>query len=406
MSATGIPVTVFEETWCAQRADGTAAVLAIGTANPANYVPQDEFADWYFRVTKSQHLTELQAKTKRICEKSGIEKRHFHHIEETIADHPEITDRAVPSLGSRLRLAADAVPELAAAAARKAIAEWGRPATDITHLVLSTSSSAGSPGADLRLAALLGLDPSVQRTTLYLHGCSAGAAALRVAKDVAENNRGARVLVACADVFLAAFRAPEDKAADLGPLVARKLWGDGAGAVIVGAVVDDDTAAETSPRAAGVESPIFHMVSASQATVPGTERAVGVEHGESGLDVNMSAELPRVVRTGAARPRRRRRRRLERPLLGGAPRRPRDPGRYEAALGLKPGTLASSRHVLREHGNMLGATIFFVLDDIRRRGGGGDEEEGGDDCEWGVLLGLGPGVAIEIMVLRAAASRD
>ncbi|TVU24632.1 hypothetical protein EJB05_27081, partial [Eragrostis curvula] len=319
MSATGIPATVLAETWRAQRADGTAGVLAIGTTNPANYVRQDEFADWYFRVTNSQHLTELQAKTKRICEKSGIEKRYFHHIEEAIADHPEILDRAVPSLGSRLRLAADAVPELAAAAARKAIAEWGRPATDITHLVLSTSSGAGSPGADLRLAALLGLDPSVQRTTLYLHGCSAGAAALRVAKDVAENNCGARVLVACADVFLAAFRAPEDKAADLGALVARTLWGDGA-------VADDDTAAATSPRAAGVESPIFHMVSASQATVPGTERAVGVEHGESGLDVNMSAELPRVVRTGAARPRRRRRRRLERPLLGGAPRRPRDPG--------------------------------------------------------------------------------
>ncbi|TVU24626.1 hypothetical protein EJB05_27075, partial [Eragrostis curvula] len=395
MSATGIPATVLAETWRAQRADGTAGVLAIGTTNPANYVRQDEFADWYFRVTNSQHLTELQAKTKRICEKSGIEKRYFHHIEEAIADHPEILDRAVPSLGSRLRLAADAVPELAAAAARKAIAEWGRPATDITHLVLSTSSGAGSPGADLRLAALLGLDPSVQRTTLYLHGCSAGAAALRVAKDVAENNCGARVLVACADVFLAAFRAPEDKAADLGALVARTLWGDGA-------VADDDTAAATSPRAAGVESPIFHMVSASQATVPGTERAVGVEHGESGLDVNICRGLSALAPLG---------------LAGGG-----DDGwnglfwaahpggraildSYEAALGLKPGKLASSRHVLREHGNMLGATIFFVLDDIRRRGGGGEEEEGGD-CEWGVLLGLGPGVTIEIMVLRAAASRD
>jgi metal-dependent amidase/aminoacylase/carboxypeptidase family protein len=44
-----------------------AAVLAIGTENPTNCVPQDEYVDWYFRVTKSDHLTKLKAKMKRIC---------------------------------------------------------------------------------------------------------------------------------------------------------------------------------------------------------------------------------------------------------------------------------------------------------------------------------------------------
>ncbi|KAF8650882.1 hypothetical protein HU200_063793 [Digitaria exilis] len=50
-----------------QRADGPACVLAVGTANPANCVPQDEFADWYFRVTKSEHLTHLKEKMKKTC---------------------------------------------------------------------------------------------------------------------------------------------------------------------------------------------------------------------------------------------------------------------------------------------------------------------------------------------------
>ena len=63
----GLPPTVLEETWRARRADGTAAVLAIGTANPATCVRQDEYSDWYFRITKSQHLAVLKAKTKRIC---------------------------------------------------------------------------------------------------------------------------------------------------------------------------------------------------------------------------------------------------------------------------------------------------------------------------------------------------
>jgi bisdemethoxycurcumin synthase len=50
------------------RADGPAAILGIGTANPKNCVPQDQFADWYLDVTKSEHLAELKAKTKKICE--------------------------------------------------------------------------------------------------------------------------------------------------------------------------------------------------------------------------------------------------------------------------------------------------------------------------------------------------
>jgi metal-dependent amidase/aminoacylase/carboxypeptidase family protein len=51
----------------AQRADGPATVLAIGTANPETCVPQDEYADFYFRVTKSEHLPELKNKLRRIC---------------------------------------------------------------------------------------------------------------------------------------------------------------------------------------------------------------------------------------------------------------------------------------------------------------------------------------------------
>jgi hypothetical protein len=45
----------------------TAAVLAIGTANPENSVLQEDFPDWYFRVTSSNHLAKLKAKMKRIC---------------------------------------------------------------------------------------------------------------------------------------------------------------------------------------------------------------------------------------------------------------------------------------------------------------------------------------------------
>jgi hypothetical protein len=68
------------EIWRAQRADGPAAVLAIGTANPEKCVPQEEFPDFFFRATNSDHLTALKDKFKRVCKlhPSSIRLIVFH----------------------------------------------------------------------------------------------------------------------------------------------------------------------------------------------------------------------------------------------------------------------------------------------------------------------------------------
>ena len=63
----GATVTV-EEVRKAQRATGPATVLAIGTATPANCVYQADYPDYYFRITKSEHMTDLKEKFKRMCE--------------------------------------------------------------------------------------------------------------------------------------------------------------------------------------------------------------------------------------------------------------------------------------------------------------------------------------------------
>ena len=60
-----------------ERPRGPATVLAIGTALPVNCFRQADFPDFYFRATKSEHLTQLKEKFKRICKfliccKNGI----------------------------------------------------------------------------------------------------------------------------------------------------------------------------------------------------------------------------------------------------------------------------------------------------------------------------------------------
>lgn len=56
-----------EEIRNAQRAEGPATVMAIGTATPPNCVDQSTYPDYYFRITNSEHMTELKEKFKRMC---------------------------------------------------------------------------------------------------------------------------------------------------------------------------------------------------------------------------------------------------------------------------------------------------------------------------------------------------
>jgi hypothetical protein len=65
---------------CTRHAEGPATVLAIGTANPANICPQDEFTDYYFGLTKSEHLIELKDKMKIICKHINYSTCHHHYM--------------------------------------------------------------------------------------------------------------------------------------------------------------------------------------------------------------------------------------------------------------------------------------------------------------------------------------
>ncbi|CAN6175488.1 unnamed protein product [Urochloa humidicola] len=375
----------------AQRADGPASVLGIGTANPPTCMAQDDYPDYYFRVTNSEHLTDLKAKLTRICKKSGIKKRFMHLNEDLLAANPDFNDRKSASLDTRVDIASAAVPELAAASAAKAIADWGRPATEITHLIFSTYSGARAPSADRRLASLLGLSPTVSRTMLNLHGCYGGGRSLQLAKELAENNRGARVLVACSEITLIAFYGPEDGCLD--NILGQALFGDGSGAVIIGA-----------DPVAPVERPLFEMAFASQTTIPESVDDISMEINKGGMAYHISNRVPRLI--GAS---------VERCLIDafdalGVSAKWNDlfwaihPGgraildHIEEVLGLDGGKLAASRHILSEFGNMSGTTVIFVLDELRRRRVAKLEAEA---PEWGVMMAFGPGITIETMVLHA-----
>ncbi|KAM3267338.1 hypothetical protein P3S67_032510 [Capsicum chacoense] len=253
-------VTV-EEVRRAQRAEGPVTILAIGTDIPPNCVDQNTYSDYFFRVTNNEHKMKLKAKFKRMCDKSMIKKRCMHLSEEILKENPSICEHKAPSLDARQDIVVVEVPKLGKEAAQKAINEWGQPKSKITHLVFCTTSGVDMPGADHQLTKLLGLSPSVKRFMMYQQGCFGGGAVLRLAKDLTENNKGARVLVVCAEITVVTFHGPSDT--DLDVLVGQVLFGDGAAAVIIG-----------SDPILEVEKPLFELVFATQTLIPDTRYAV------------------------------------------------------------------------------------------------------------------------------------
>ncbi|XP_075478063.1 chalcone synthase-like [Primulina tabacum] len=385
-------VTV-EEIRRAQRAEGPATILSIGTATPPNCVDQSTYPDYYFRITDSEHKQELKEKFKRMCEKSMIRKRYMYLTEEILRESPNICAYMAPSLDARQDIVVVEVPKLGKEAAQKAIKEWGQPKSKITHVIFCTTSGVDMPGADYQLTKLLGLRSSVKRFMMYQQGCFAGGTVLRMAKDLAENNAGARVLVVCSEITAVTFRGPSETHLD--SLVGQALFGDGAAAVIVG-----------SDPVVGVERPLFQLVSAAQTILPDSHGAIDGHLREVGLTFHLLKDVPSLISEN-----------IEKSLreafdpLGisdwnsifwiAHPGGPAILDQVETKLALKPEKLRSTRNVLSEYGNMSSACVLFILDEMRKASKKEWLSSTGEGFDWGVLFGFGPGLTVETVVLHS-----
>ncbi|KAL3685842.1 hypothetical protein R1sor_003864 [Riccia sorocarpa] len=270
-----------------------------------------------------------------------------------------------PSLNCRQEIAIAQVPKLAKEAALVAIKEWGRPKSEITHIVMATTSG----------------------------GCFAGATVLRVAKDLAENNAGARVLAICSEVTAVTFRAPCETHID--GLVGSALFGDGAAAIIVGA----------DPRP-GIERPMYEMHWAGEMVLPDSDGAIDGHLTEAGLVFHLLKDVPGLITKnidGFLK--------STKDLVGAAtwndlfwavhPGGPAILDQVEAKLELEKTRFQASRDILSDYGNMSSASVLFVLNRVRERSLEQNKDTLGEGNEWGFLIGFGPGLTVETILLRA-----
>ncbi|CAL1392578.1 unnamed protein product [Linum trigynum] len=376
---------------------GKATLLAIGKAFPSQLIPQECLVEGYIRDTKCDDPA-IKEKLERLCKTTTVKRRFTVMSREILDKYPELATEGSPTIRQRLEIANPAVVDMAADASLACIKEWGRPATDITHLVYVSSSEIRLPGGDLHLATRLGLRSDVGRVMLYFLGCYGGVTGLRVAKDIAENNPGSRVLLATSETTILGFRPPS-KARPY-DLVGAALFGDGAAAVVVGA----------DPVEGKKEEPFMELSYAVQEFLPGTHGVIDGRLSEEGINFKLGRDLPEKIEGKIEE--------FCRKLMrnGGLdcgvgfnelfwavhPGGPAILNRLEGKLGLEEGKLDCSRRALMDYGNVSSNTIFYVMEYMREELMKKKERKGGEyKEEWGLGLAFGPGITFEGLLLRS-----
>jgi len=344
----------------------TARLQAVGTAVPEHVYKQADIVDAFFA-----RLPGWDPAWAEVFEASGVERRA------AVID-VDAFYAGMPTTADRMRAFPPAARQLGAEAARRALGRIGPEAlAGIGDLVAVSCTGYAGPGLDVHLAADLGLGPKVRRLAIGHMGCYAALPALRTAAALAGAS-GDRALVACVELcslHLQAARSREDA-------VSQALFGDGAGAALVG--VDGSGPA---------------ILGASTVTVPGTESRMGWTVDDDGFHMSLSPRVPALVERGLAG--------LVDQLLADRGLTPGDvphwvvhPGgpeileRVQRRLGLADEQLARSWEVLADGGNRSSATVLFILESLLDSGA----PQAG---EWIMVLGFGTGLTMEALLLRA-----
>jgi predicted naringenin-chalcone synthase len=350
-------------------------VLGLGTARPRWRYAQSELAAFLARDLDPRSARRLRAAFRA----SGVRTRGSVLPDFGEGEPVLFRDGADPGTARRLEVYAEAAPGLGGAAARTALAAAKLPAAAITHFLWVSCTGFVSPGPDRELVARLGLSPSVRPLSIGFQGCSAGIVGLRTAGEIVRGDAAARVLVVAAELSSLHFQ----RNLRPGDVRGHALFADGAGAAVV--------AAAPAGAAAGSAGRLVLGESASR-LLPGTTGEMSWTVGDRGFLMGLAATVPASV--AAALPE------LVDSTVGDPaairhwavhPGGPAVLDRVRDGLGLPEEALATSRSVLREHGNVSSATIFFVLERMAAQAEPGP----------GLALAFGPGLTAEALAFRA-----
>ena len=342
------------------------AVLAIGTANPDRRYSQEEIYNLlarhsgFYRTDRVRHIFMT----------SDIDFRHLFfdsesfHADETPDELHERFARGAMEIGTK--------------AVEACLASGKIDSSDIGCVIAVSCTGYLCPGLSALLTKEFDLQNNVQRADILGMGCAGAMPGLQRAFDYVKAYPAKKALVVTAEICSACYYIDDS----LETVVGNAICSDGAAAVVIG--MSESSAV---PKISGFET---HLE-------PSLIHTVGFEQKEGKLRIVLSKDIRDIAGVlgdktiGKL---------LEKFQLkkedithwilhsGGR----KVIGNLKKEIGLTDLQVRHSRCVLQHYGNMSSPTVLFVLEETLRHGA----PKPGDR---GVMLAMGPGLAIEAALL-------
>ena len=359
---------------------GWASVYGLGTALPKS-CSQVEVRNWLVA-----HLSEL-----------GIDSAHL----ESVFAHSPIRGRRIAmfdgelsesalrcgeprSISASLEAFRPAARRLAEVSCRQALSRASLDPLDVSHLVVVTSTGGALPATDIDLIVDLGLRRTVHRTLLSGMGCSGMFYGLETARCIVANDPSAKVLLTGVEVCSVHPQSDGSRSAS----VADSLFSDAAVSAVVGtARADDRCVVQYGPQISLVAPEKAHLIR--------------WDLGDEGFEINLSPRLPIAIGQlllDFVSP-------VVKQIAGSDV--PADVpswsihaggtailSQIRTRLDLSESAVSAAARILEENGNLSSLSVMFALVSELERHISGTP---------GIMLGFGPGLALEAIPYRTGA---
>jgi alkylresorcinol/alkylpyrone synthase len=376
-------------------------IVAVHSAFPAHRHPQADLTQAVTSLAGLDAVTDGAGQSDRRKQRALLERLYGNAGVDTRHTVLPLADYGALGPGAANDRYIEEATALGERALRGALAESGLDADDLDLLIVTSVTGVAVPSLDALLMPRLGLRADVKRLPVFGLGCVAGAAGLARLHDYLLGWPGHAAALLAVELCSLSLPRSSVTTADL---VASALFGDGAVALVArGTRARGRARMQARPerrrRPRPIRVPALPRVIATRSEVyPDSGGALGWRLGPDGFRIVLTAELAEVVA-----------RRLGESVTGFLaghgltvddigtwichPGGPKVLDAAQRALKLPADALATSRRSLALAGNMSSASVLHIL-----------ELTVADNAPaagtFGMMIGLGPGVSAELLLLR------
>lgn len=371
-----------------------ARIVALASAFPPHEHSQTQYLEAFIRNHKMRKEDEEFAR--RVWAGTKIETCRSYLKEEDLFRKMTRTEY--------VKYVKPALFDMATRSAKQAIAQWGGDVKTITHIVFGTmTGSIHAPTMDTQIALDLGLQTNIKRLNIEGMGCLTGYRCLGLASDIARADPANIVLTVVCDIR-SALGNQLSKHEDLSPIdksnvIVSSLFRDsGASAIVTSAAL------ATTPASAD-KKPLYEILEHRSMLVPDSFDLVKyAERDDAVIHLYIDKELPAAIAKVLGKE-------VEAMIqpyglkgddcsysvhTGG----PKVLNYVSEALKVNQERLASSWYCMKKYGNLSGSSNLVVLDHWRKLASI-DASIKQDAREFVVCISFGPGVGMELVLLRA-----